>query len=132
MESFGCQLFVRADAVASRLTRRGISSSRLPRPHPRPVHPAVRQQNRRQAELDALTAAKPPAEYPSLIDELPCAPRCSQAPDEIRAHVYAAFQVHALYRAQPYQATITDQTPAIIAALTADPPQRPRDARART
>ena len=35
--------------------------------------------------------------------------------------MYAAFQVHALYRAQPHQATINDQTPGIIAALTTDP-----------
>jgi len=79
-----------------------------------------------QAELETLTAAQPPAEDPALIDELPYAPALlATVPDHIRAHVYAAFQVHALYRAQPHQATITatitDQTPAIIAALTADP-----------
>src|SRR5262249_10653399 len=79
-----------------------------------------------QAELDALTAAQPPAEDPALLDELPYAPALlADAPEEIRAHVYAAFQVHALYRAEPHQATltatITDQTPGIIQALTADP-----------
>uniref|UniRef100_UPI0026144134 hypothetical protein n=1 Tax=Trebonia sp. TaxID=2767075 RepID=UPI0026144134 len=40
-------------------------------------------------------------------------------------HIYAAFQVHALYRAEPRQATITatitDQTPGIIQALLDDP-----------
>jgi hypothetical protein len=79
-----------------------------------------------QAELDALTAAQPPAEDPALLDELPYAPALlADAPEEIRAHIYAAFQVHALYRAQPHQATITatitDQTPGIIAALVTDP-----------
>jgi DNA invertase Pin-like site-specific DNA recombinase len=79
-----------------------------------------------QAELDTLTAAQPPAEDPTLIDELPYAPALlADAPEEIKAHVYAAFQVHAVYRTQPHQATITatitDQTPEIVRALTADP-----------
>jgi site-specific DNA recombinase len=79
-----------------------------------------------QAELDALTAAQPPAEDPSLLDELPCARELlADAPAELRARIYAAFQVHALYRAQPHQATITatitDATPALIAALLTDP-----------
>jgi site-specific DNA recombinase len=79
-----------------------------------------------QAELDALTADQPPAEDPALLDELPYAPGLlDQAPDHIRAHVYAAFQVHALYRAQPHQATITatvtDHTPGVIQALLDDP-----------
>jgi hypothetical protein len=79
-----------------------------------------------QAELDTLTATQPPAEDPALLDELPYAPELlNGVPDEIRARIYAAFQVHALYRAQPHQATITatitDATPAIIQALLEDP-----------
>ena len=84
------------------------------------------EQTAAQAELDALTASQPPAEDPALIDELPYAPGLlARAPAELRARVYAAFQVHALYRAAPHQATITatitSQTPALIDALTADP-----------
>jgi hypothetical protein len=79
-----------------------------------------------QTELDTLTAAQPPATDPALIDELPYAPALlTQAPADLRARIYAAFQIHALYRAEPHQATITatitDQTPAIIAALLDDP-----------
>lgn len=55
-----------------------------------------------QAELDTLTAAAPPAEDPALIDELPYAPALlTDVPDDIRARIYAPFQVHALYRAEP-------------------------------
>jgi len=78
-----------------------------------------------KAELDALTDNQPAAEDPALIDELPYAPGLlAGAPAELRARIYAAFQVHALYRARQHQATITatitDQTPGIIAALLAD------------
>ncbi len=84
------------------------------------------EQTAAQGELDTLTAAQPPATDPALLDELPYAPGLlDQAPDHIRARVYAAFQVHALYRAQPRQATITatitDQTPGVIQALLGDP-----------
>ena len=79
-----------------------------------------------KAELDALTADQPAAEDPALLDELPYAPGLlAGAPAELRARIYAAFQVHALYRARQHQATITatitDQTPQIIHALIADP-----------
>jgi site-specific DNA recombinase len=79
-----------------------------------------------QTELDTLTAAQPPATDPALLDELPYAPALlNQAPADLRARIYAAFQIHALYRAEPHQATITatitDHTPAIIAALLNDP-----------
>jgi site-specific DNA recombinase len=79
-----------------------------------------------KAELEALTASQPVAEDPALIDELPFAPALlADAPADIRAHVYAAFQVQALYRADQHQATIratiTDQTPGIIQALLTDP-----------
>jgi site-specific DNA recombinase len=78
-----------------------------------------------QAELDQLTAERPPAEDPSLIAELPrAAELLDQAPADIRARIYGAFQVHVLYRAPMHQATITatitDATPGIIAALLAD------------
>jgi hypothetical protein len=79
-----------------------------------------------QAELDNLTAAQPPVTDPSLIDELPYAiGLLSDMPAELRAKLYAAFDVHALFRAHKNQATIratiTDTTPGIIAALLADP-----------
>jgi len=84
------------------------------------------EQTAAQAELDTLTAAQPPAEDPALLDELPYAPALlTHAPADLRARVYAAFQIHALYRAQPHQATITatitDQTQALIQALLDDP-----------
>ena len=47
------------------------------------------------------------------------------APADLRARVYAAFDVHALYRAEMNQATITakitDATPQLIQALLEDP-----------
>ena len=79
-----------------------------------------------KAELETLTASQPAADDPDLIEELPYAPGLlADAPAELRARIYAAFQVHALYRAHLHQATITatitDQTPGIIAALITDP-----------
>jgi hypothetical protein len=79
-----------------------------------------------KAELETLTGSQPAADDPDLIGELPYAPGLLDgAPAELRARIYAAFQVHALYRAQQNQATITatitDQTPGIIAALLTDP-----------
>jgi hypothetical protein len=79
----------------------------------------------RAAMMATHLPATQAAEDPSLIDELPYAPALlADAPAELRARIYAAFQVHALYRAEPDQATITatitDQTPGIIAALIAD------------
>ena len=78
-----------------------------------------------KAELETLTASQPTADDPALIDELPYAPGLlAGAPAELRARIYATFQVHALYRAKQHQATITatitDQTPGIIQALIAD------------
>jgi hypothetical protein len=78
-----------------------------------------------KAELEELTASQSVADDPSLIDELPYAPGLLPgAPAELRARLYAAFQVHAFYRAQLNQATIratiTDQTPGIIQALLTD------------
>jgi hypothetical protein len=61
-----------------------------------------------KAELEELTASQPAADDPSLIDDLPYAPALlAGAPAELRARIYAAFQVHALYRARQHQATIT-------------------------
>jgi hypothetical protein len=76
------------------------------------------EQTAAKSELETLTASQPPAEDPALIDELPYAPGLlAGVPAELRARIYAAFQVHALYRAQQHQATITatitDQTPAL-------------------
>jgi hypothetical protein len=79
-----------------------------------------------QAELDALLATRPPAEDPTLIDELPYAAELlHEAPADLRARIYAAFDVHALYRADKNQATITakitDATPQLIQALLDNP-----------
>jgi site-specific DNA recombinase len=80
-----------------------------------------------KAELDALTAGPAPAvNDPTLLDELPYAPRLlAEAPDTIREALYAAFDIQCLYRQEAGQvtiwATITDTTPGIITALTTDP-----------
>jgi hypothetical protein len=79
-----------------------------------------------QAELDALLATRPPAEDPTLIDELPYAAELlHEAPADLRARIYAAFDLHALYRADKNQATITakitDATPQLIQALLDNP-----------
>jgi len=81
----------------------------------------------RRTGLDALTADTAPAiNDPALLDELPYAPGLlPDAPDTIREALYAAFDVQCLYRQDAGQvtiwATITDTTPGIIQALTADP-----------
>jgi hypothetical protein len=80
-----------------------------------------------KAELDALTADTAPAvNDPALLDELPYAPGLlGDAPAAIREALYAAFDIQCLYRHDAGQvtiwATITDTTPGIITALTADP-----------
>ena len=80
-----------------------------------------------KAELDALTADTAPAvNDPALLDELPYAPGLlAEAPAAIREALYAAFDIQCLYRQDAGQvtiwATITDTTPGIITALTADP-----------
>ncbi len=77
--------------------------------------------------MDALPAGPAPAvNDPTLLDELPYAPGLlAEAPDAIREALYAAFDIQCLYRQDAGQvtiwATITDTTPGIIAALTADP-----------
>jgi hypothetical protein len=75
-----------------------------------------------QAQLDSLQAAQPPADDPSLLDELPYVPASlADLPDDLKAKLYAAFGIQVLYRAHKGQATIwatiTDATPGIIAAL---------------
>jgi len=54
----------------------------------------------------------------------PTPPNCCLAPTDLRARVYAAFDVHALYRAEMNQATITakvtDATPQLTQALLDD------------
>jgi hypothetical protein len=76
-----------------------------------------------QARLDDLQAAQPPADDPSLLDELPyAAASLADLPDDLKAKLYAAFGIQVLYRAHKGQATIwatiTDATPGIVAALT--------------
>jgi hypothetical protein len=83
-------------------------------------------QHTAQAELDTLTASRPPAPDPSLLDELPYLPGIlADAPDHLAAALYAAFDLTISYRQGKKQATvratITDATPGIIRALTSDP-----------
>ena len=78
------------------------------------------------AELDALTATQAPAPDASLLDELPyAAANLTGAPEHVKAGLYNAFDIHALYR-QPIKqatiwATITDDTPGTIAACSPTP-----------
>jgi hypothetical protein len=79
-----------------------------------------------QAELDAAEAQQPPTQDASLLDELPyLADALTNAPDHLKAKLYAAFDIQVLYRAHKNQATIwatvTQSTPGIVAALADDP-----------
>jgi site-specific DNA recombinase len=80
-----------------------------------------------EAELQAIEDAAPlPDSDLDLIDELPYAPGLlACAPDDLRERLAAAFAMQAIYRQDTRQATlvltITDTTPAIIAAILADP-----------
>jgi hypothetical protein len=79
-----------------------------------------------QAELDATDAAQPPMQDASLLDELPyLADALTDAPDHLKAKLYAAFDIQVLYRAHKNQATIwatvTQSTPGIVAELADDP-----------
>jgi len=81
------------------------------------------------AELEALTTpgpGDPNAADPALLDELPYAPGLlNEAPAAVRQAIYAAFDIHCLYRQDQGQvtiwATITATTPGIIQALINDP-----------
>ena len=79
-----------------------------------------------QAQLDEIEATKPPADDPTLINELPyAAAQLADLPEDLRATLYAAFGVQVLHRAHKCQATIwatiTSATPGIITALLTDP-----------
>ncbi|HEY5398269.1 MAG TPA: recombinase family protein, partial [Trebonia sp.] len=79
-----------------------------------------------QAELDQIAAEQPAEDDPALLDELPYAAAAfDDAPQDIKAKIYAAFDIQVLYRAPIKQATIwatiTPTTPGIITALTTDP-----------
>jgi len=79
-----------------------------------------------KAQLGTLDAQAAKVSDAALISQLPYAPGLlAQAPDEIRAALFAALQIHCVYRADRKQvtirATITDSTPGIVAALLADP-----------
>jgi DNA invertase Pin-like site-specific DNA recombinase len=81
-----------------------------------------------QAQLDGLQQATPQAEDndPGLLDQLPyAAGLLDDAPGRIKAALLAAFAIHALYNNDDDQVTIrasiTHDTPRIIAALLDDP-----------
>jgi DNA invertase Pin-like site-specific DNA recombinase len=93
------------------------------REHFEELHAATEALNAELAGLQEQAAAAAPAD---LIDQIPYAPGLlAKVPDEIRATLYAALDLHCVYRADQRQvtirATITDSTPGIIAALLADP-----------
>jgi hypothetical protein len=83
------------------------------------------QLTRAQIQLTALDD-QPPANDPTLLDELPYLPGIlAKAPDAVKEKLLAALDVQCLYRKKQHQATIfvtiTDTTPATLAALLADP-----------
>jgi hypothetical protein len=78
------------------------------------------------AQLAETEAAQPAAQDLSLIDELPhAAAALDTAPDNVKAKLYAAFDVQVLFRAPKKQATIwatiTSTTPGIVASLVNGP-----------
>jgi hypothetical protein len=84
------------------------------------------ERTRTETALAAAQTATTQANDPALLDELPLAGDIvSAAPDRIKEAIYAAFDIHALYRHDQHQvtiwATITPATPATIAALMTDP-----------
>lgn len=84
------------------------------------------ERTRTETALAAAETATTQAEDPTLLDELPLAGDIvTAAPDRIKEAIYAAFDIHALYRHDQHQvtiwATITPATPATIAALITDP-----------
>jgi hypothetical protein len=53
-----------------------------------------------QAELDQIEAAQPAQDDPALLDELPYAATAfTTAPENVKAKIYAAFDIRVLYRA---------------------------------
>jgi hypothetical protein len=75
-----------------------------------------------QAQLEGLQAQAGVLSDAALIDQIPYAPGLlAQAPDHVRASLYAALDLHCTYRADQNQVTIraaiTDTTPGIVAAL---------------
>jgi hypothetical protein len=79
-----------------------------------------------EAERDALQAAAPQGNDPTLLDELPTvASVMADAPPRIKEALLAAFDIYALYSKDTDQVTIravlTEDTPGIIAALLGDP-----------
>jgi hypothetical protein len=84
------------------------------------------ERTRTETALAAAQTAATHADDPALLDELPLAGDIvTAAPDRIKEAIYAAFDIHALYRHDQHQvtmwATITPSTPATIAALITDP-----------
>jgi hypothetical protein len=84
------------------------------------------QRTRAETQLTDLETATAQDNDPHLIDELPYLPAIlSQAPAHLIEQLLAALNVECLFRKDDNQAsiwvTITDTTPATIAALLADP-----------
>jgi site-specific DNA recombinase len=84
------------------------------------------ERTRTETALAAAQTSATRADDPTLLDELPLTGDIlTEAPDRIKEAVYAAFDIHVLYRPDQHQvtiwATITPATPATITALTTDP-----------
>ena len=84
------------------------------------------ERTRAEAKLTALESATAPDNDPALLDMLPIAAAVlADAPSRIKQAILAAFDIHALYRSDLNQvtisATLTDDTPGTITALLTDP-----------
>ena len=68
---------------------------------------AGHEHTRTETALAAAQTATTQADDPALLDELPLAGDIvSAAPDRIKEAIYAAFDIHALYRHDQHQVTI--------------------------
>jgi DNA invertase Pin-like site-specific DNA recombinase len=84
------------------------------------------QRTRAETKLATLQTTAAAPDDPTLLDELPHLPAIlDKAPDELKEKLFAALDVQCLYRKDKNQVTIhitiTDTTPATLAALLNDP-----------
>jgi site-specific DNA recombinase len=84
------------------------------------------QRTHAETQLTALQSAAQADNDPTLLDELPYLPGIlASAPEPLKEKLLAALDVQCLYRKEQNQVTIwvtiTDTTPATLAALLADP-----------
>jgi hypothetical protein len=99
------------------------ATPRCPPPSPGTIHD---QRTRAETQLTDLTNATSQDNDPALLDQLPYLPGIlHNAPEHLIEQLAAALNVECLFRKEQNQATIwvtiTDSTPATIAALLTDP-----------